>query len=164
MKTIALDLAVNRTGYAIFEGSVLVEYGYLEPDRYPGISKERYPQKTVKLSNSMAKKVVQLIAKNEVSPMQVVIEEINPNIRHGVKSIKGLAMIHGMILAQLPHRVLDNVIIITSSKWRSKLKIKKGDGWKSSSVAYANQQFNLNLSFDENDEADAINIGYSQLI
>ena len=163
MKLICLDLAIHRTGYAIFDDGKLTKYGYLIPERYKGQGNERYPQKTIKLSNSMAKQVIYLIAKNESKNMEIIIEEINPNRKLGVKQSKGLSMLHGMILAQLPYWVLDITRIITTSYWRSILKIKRNGDWKASSVKYVNETLGLNLIHDEHDEADAICLGLSVL-
>lgn len=162
MRKICLDLAVMRTGYAVYDGGILVDYGAIEVENYQGHSKDRYPKKTIINCRNMADQVVFLIKHWYCNDTEIIIEEINTG-RYSVKAIKGLAMLHGIILNQLSDEILSIVKIIKCSEWRKNINLKKDGDWKESSIKHANNTLGLELESYQHDEADAINIGLAYI-
>lgn len=162
MKILSLDLSTSRTGYAFFNDEDLVEYGAISPERYTGCHLDRYPKKTIMNCRSIAVSLRKLCFKHD--PDIILIEEVNPNKRSGVKSIKSLAMLHGIIMAIFKMKWLNSTQIMTSSEWRSIIGLKKGVDWKSSCLEYVNMAYSLGLNYDENDEADAIAMAHAYIL
>jgi len=150
----------------------LESYGAIPQQNYKGHSKEKYPQKTARLAAGMAEVIDELI--EDHTPDKIIIEEISIGGKCGVKQIKGLAMLHGMVCYLLNNgaRHIDFVEFMPCSGggkggilpgWRSLLKLKKNGDWKASAVKRANDDFKLKLKYDDNDVADAILIGQAYL-
>jgi Holliday junction resolvasome RuvABC endonuclease subunit len=94
------------------------------------------------------------------NPDIIVCEEIETRGLQGVKSIKSLAALHGMLMyVILPY--IDRLQFVAPTTWRSKIKLKKDGDWKQSAVKKVNQLLNLNLNDSDHDKAEAILIGYS---
>lgn len=159
MKIMSLDLSTKCSGWAVFEEGELTEYDNIPEQRYPLCSKDRYPVKSAKLGIAMANKIKELIDIH--LPDRIVIEEASVTGRMGVKQVKGLIQLHGMVLDRIEDR-LDTVTLIAPSGkngWRPVLELKKNGDYKASAVKMTNEMFDLELVYDQHDIADAILIG-----
>lgn len=167
MKLLSLDLSTANSGYAIFEDGKLTKFGSFPEPKYQGKSKDRYPQRTGRVGILMANLIFDLIQAE--NPDQIVIEEVSLGHSQGIKSVKGLIMLHGMVLL-LAQEFLDKIKFIPCSGkngeipgWRNIINLKKGTDYKISSVKMSNQIFGLSLKNDEHDTSDAILVGYAYL-
>lgn len=161
-KLLSIDASMKNTGYAIFNDTKLIEYGVIPEQRYKGQHLDRYPKKTSKSGILMAEQI-SILVKTE-NPDKIILEEAIPAIKSGIKSIKGLVMMHGIILYLLSEYI-DLIQFVTPGEWRnaSKIKLKKNGDFKKSSVSLVNDIFKLNLNYTQHDIADSILIGYSQI-
>ena len=159
MKILSLDLSTKASGWAVFEDGILTKSGTIEKQKYPGFSSDRYPKQSALLGAKMADAVEILV--DEVLPDKIIIEEASIQGKMGVKSVKGLIQLHGMILDRIQEYLDDVVMLAPSGKngWRVVLGLKKNGDWKASAVKMANELHGLELTDDKHDEADAILIG-----
>lgn len=192
---LALDLSTSCTGFAVFdlETKTLLRYGIIEPE-VKGSHKLRYPKKALFTILDMAEKVAKLI--EDENPQQIVIEEVNRGVsRISQKSLDALHFfILDVVLKKSP-TLLDIVTYLDSNGrtgWRpalgihlseedkdlnkslraeakkKKLKKPKVVNWKTLSVRWVNNEFNLNLCSDldpktDGDIADSIALGVAFL-
>ena len=160
MKLLSLDLSTSCSGWSVFQDGKLVEYGSIPEPTYKGKSKERYPQRSGRVGKLMAEAIEDLVM--EINPDIIVIEEASANGIAGVKSIKGLIQLHGMVLYLLSSlKVYDTIIMISPREWRNIIGLKKEGDWKIASVKKVNKLLNLQLTESEHDVADSILIGLS---
>ena len=155
-KILALDLSMSMSGWALFKDGELSAYGAIPQPRYKGRSVDRYPKRTAKDGILMAEQVLDIIV--QTNPDEIVIEEVSPGFKQGIKSIKGLCGLHFILLYFIEEK-LDKVSFITPSEWRKEVGLKKNKNWKLSSVIMANKLHDLQLQKSENDISDAILLG-----
>lgn len=148
MKTLCLDQASRTTGYAIFDGQSLIKV-----DKFTLVNSN-----FGKRINQFRQKIKQLIEDNNIE--QVFFEEIQ--LQQNVDTFKKLAMIYGAALSLMEEMGLP-YDIISSNTWKSKCKIKKTvrETEKQAAQKFVTQTYGLTVT---EDEADAICIGYSQLV
>lgn len=164
MLLLALDLSTSNTGWALFKDKVLIEYGSIPEPIFKGKSKLHYPQRSARLASLMAQSVDDLILHK--CPDKIVIEEVSPNGISGVKSIKGLIQLHGVLLHLLivsNYTKFDDIVMFSPREWRGAVGLKKNGDFKVSSVKMANELFKLKLNDDEHDISDAILLGHGFL-
>lgn len=162
MKVLSLDISMKNTGWAIFENDKLLEYGSVLEQRYPGCYKDVYPKRSAKIAKLMSIELAKLV--EEKNPEFIVIEEVSQGGIAGVKSIKGLIQVHGMLLFQIEDR-LDTVTMMPpqgKDGWRTYLGIKMNGDWKKSAVVRVNRDFmpDTKLTLEQNDIAEAILLGH----
>lgn len=159
MKILALDISMKCSGWAIFEDENLITSGAIQEQRYKGDSKERYPQRTLRVGKLMSHKLIELVTLH--NPDYIVVEEVIQQGSAGIKSIKGLIQVHGMLFYQMTDEQLNKVKLYKPSEWRKIIGLKMNGDWKRSAVDRVNRDFGLNLKLEDNDQADAILQGYS---
>ncbi len=166
---LALDLS-TKTGWALFDGEKLSEYGFFSAPP----SALEYPWNYLQTAKNIGLLVGDLVSKYQ--PTKIVVEEINRGKnRH---SQKLLDMLHCVMLQTLEWR---DVSYIDTSAWRKHLGLKltkeqrannklsksqkKSRGIKGKitpkhlSVDFVNKKYSLNLKQKDNDIADAVCIG-----
>lgn len=160
MKLLSLDLSTSCSGWSVFQDGKLIEYGSIPEPTYKGKSKERYPIRSGKICSMMGQEIDNLIYQKY--PTHIVIEEVSPNGIAGVKSIKGLCQLHGVILHLMyTNGYIDNfdITMLSPREWRGAVGLKKNGDFKASSVQLANKLFNLQLDSSGHDISDAILLG-----
>lgn len=162
IKLLSLDLSTSCSGWSVFDDGKLVEYGNIPEPCYKGKSKEKYPQRSGRVGKLMAEAIESLVIK--LNPDIIIIEEASANGIAGVKSIKGLIQLHGMVLYLLSSlKIYDTIVMISPREWRGAVGLKKNGDWKQSSVNLTNKLFGLNLTLTENDISDSILLGLGYL-
>ena len=144
MKTLALDQSSHITGYAIYNNTQLIEYGYFELTN-PDIGK--------RLIN-FKEKINELIQQYEIE--EIAYEDIT--LQHGAVTVyKTLAFIIGILNELIAEKNLKQQCILPSS-WRHtcgiKGKVRKDQ--KKNTMDYVNNKYNIKAT---EDECDAICIG-----
>ncbi len=160
MKLLSLDLSTSNSGWAVFQDGKLTEYGNIPEPKFKGKSKLRYPQRSGIVASLMAVSIEQLIL--DTKPDHVVIEEVCPGGIAGVKSIKSLCQLHGIILYLLyrcNYSGFDNISMLAPSDWRKAVGLKKNLDWKLSAVKKVKELLSITLNESEHDVADAILLG-----
>lgn len=178
-----------NTGWAIFKGDKLVNYGYLKP-QVPGLHKVKYPISGLFRILDLSFQVRELVL--EKKPDLIVIEEVNKG-RNRI-SQKTLDALHYFVLEEIrqhTEEMLENIRFMDSggrSGWRPTLDLKLTDedkaynkgirsqykgqkrvisklkrDWKDVSVRYVNALYGLDMDHREReydaDIADAICLG-----
>lgn len=186
MTLLALDLSTKNTGWALYKGKKLVNYGYISP-KVPGLYKMKYPISGLYKILSVSYDVRELIL--EKNPDIILFEEVNKGKNR--ISQKSLDALHYFILEEIrqhAEEMLKNVKYIDSGGrkgWRPILGLALTDedkeynkelrttykgqkrvierlkrGWKDISTRYVNGLYGLNLDHREReydgDIADAI--------
>ena len=164
MLVLALDISMVSTGWSIFSDEKLQEYGVIKETRYKGYANHRYPVRTAKVGKFMTDDIVRLIL--EKQPDRIVIEEVSIGGLAGVKSVKGLIQVHGMLMYFLEvHGLLEKVTLIPpqgKDGWRTYLNVKKNGDWKATAVKKVNHDFLMvnKLTEDQHDVAESILLGH----
>lgn len=168
MRILGLDIS-SKTGFALLDDGKLVEYGLLVA---PAISDHSlFDLNILKRAKDSADQMESLIKR--LNPDLIFVEQTNSG-RFRV-SQKGLEFTHCLFLLKiLEQKYQDKMFYVDTSKWRSTLKIKlsKDDRDhnkkvrakkirgkitpKHLAVAWANENFSLELKLKDNDIADAI--------
>ena len=175
---LALDLSVQSTGYCFMDltGQVL-ETGTILPAKYKNHTKDKYPKKTIINIQSAVSQISELVSQysQDYELSDIVIEEINPG-KKGTVTTKILSWVQGLLLAELGFDY--NYHFITSSQWRSALKLKfsaedktfnriaaKKDRitFKHLAISFVNSRYKVDFKFEDNDTAEAICIGLAYL-
>lgn len=156
MKILALDLSTKSSGWALFEGADLKDYGLATAANADVISRI---YKIVSEIQSV------IMANSDIST--IVIEEVRPENQKGVGNLHTHKMLM-WLQAKLNFMLHDNypwikIEYVYPSEWRAKCGIKNGRGVKraeakAADIEFANNHFGLSLKSD--DIADAIGIGY----
>lgn len=125
-KVLSLDLSTTCTGYSIFEGKELKDYGIIKP-KVKGISNMIYPNKQYRVCINIIEQLETILV--DCNPEVIVIEEIN---RHRNRMAgKTLDILHGFVWWLLgSHEKLDKVMYMDSdgaTGWRKRLKLVYSD-------------------------------------
>lgn len=158
MSILALDLSTKSSGYAIFEGDVLKAHGCVTSSS----------QDLIKRIHIMTDAIDNILKENDIE--KIIVEEVRPEGGYGVgnqKTHKALMYLQ----AALEFLVHDNhnkvsIEYIYPSSWRASCGIKNGRGIKRTSlkeadIEFVKEKFGITVN---DDEADAICIGYAQNI
>lgn len=148
MKILALDLSTKRSGWAFTDESHKLQYGVVAQS-----SKD-----VEKRIAGMRDGVLTLIEKYK--PDLIVAEEVRPD-GYNNHTGKVLTWLQGCLaVASYEHDKNISWEYIGASSWRSKIGIQgyriHRDTQKSMDIKFANETYGLNLSSDQDDEADAI--------
>lgn len=148
--TLSLDISTTATGWALFEGSDLVESGVLKHKSKSFFERGRF------MANEL--RIIQLRAlQTYKGAFESIVVEKNSVMGPNQQSMISIGIVTGIILGRL---VADNVYFVNVSTWRKYWKFSYKDRSKKSmklqSVAKVSENFDLNV---KDDEADAVLIG-----
>lgn len=149
-KILALDLSTKRSGWAYYEApDCKISYGVIA-------SSSADVEKRISV---MRDGIIELLNKFEIET--IVIEEVRSD---GMNNHTGkvLTWLQGVIVVAIyEYNKKINIEFIGASSWRSKLGIQgyriQREQQKKKDIDYVNQ-FGYNLTYDQDDEADAIGI------
>lgn len=154
---LALDASTKRTGYAYFKDGQ-IQFGAIA-------SSSGYPEKRIGI---MRDEILEIIKRENIDT--IIMEEVYPdtdqNGKNGGRPMnshtnKLLTWLQGCIaIAVFEYNKDIKIDFIGASSWRSQLGIQKygvtRQGYKPLDIAYANKIYGLNLTAEQDDEADAI--------
>ena len=147
---LALDVSTTSTGYALYVGDKLTQYGYVKPTGKDWLVRVR----------RMADKVAEL--DKEYSIDTVVIEDTF--FLKNIKTVKKLCLAQGILLGQLPEA---DLIQVFPNTWKKHFGLGKGkatrDVQKQTSISVAETMFLIGHGIND-DEADAILMGRYVLV
>lgn len=142
---LALDVSTTSTGYALYVGDKLTQYGFIKPTGKDWLVRVR----------KMADKVAEL--DKEFSIDTVVIEDTF--FLKNIKTVKKLCLAQGILLGQLPKA---NLIQVFPNTWKKHFGLGKGKATRSeqkqTSISVAETLFLISAEIND-DEADAILMG-----
>jgi Holliday junction resolvasome RuvABC endonuclease subunit len=170
VKILGLDVS-TKTGYAVMESDVLIEYGLLKSDAI--VSDELEDFLMLKRAEIASNKILQLIEKHK--PDFIFCEQTNAGKFRG--SQKQLEFIHCKLLTEILNiKMSKKFFYVDTSKWRSKLGVKLSKEQKKHNknvkigtskgkitpkhlvVSWVNEKFNLKMLKKDHDICDAIAI------
>lgn len=159
MKILSLDASTRSTGWAIFDGTKLEQYGCITASG----------NDLVKRIQKMISEINNLLKDNNIE--KIILEEVRPEDKglqnQNLKTHKALMYLQAAIVFLLHDRYpKTEVDYLYPSEWRALCGIKTGSGVKRESlkpadIAFAKAKFNLDVN---DDIADAIGIGYAYAI
>lgn len=148
--TLSLDISTSATGWALFEGSDLVQSGVLKHKSKSFFERGRFMASELRLIQLRA------LASYE-GPFESIVVEKNSVMGPNQQSMISIGIVTGIILGRL---VADNVYFVNVSTWRKYWKFSYKDRSKKSmklqAIAKVSKNFDLNV---KDDEADAVLIG-----
>lgn len=148
--TMSLDVSTTGTGWAIYDGSALLQSGVIKPK-----PKSFYERAKIMASEL---KTVQLRALQKYDkPFDDIVIEKNSVMGPNQQSMIKIGIVTGIILGRL---VADEIYFVNVSTWRKHWKFSYKDRSKKSmkkqSIETVEREFNKAV---KDDEADAILIG-----
>lgn len=155
---LALDLSTKSTGWAVYDGHKLVDHGCISATSTILINRIQ------KITGELKIKVFD---KYDIS--RVIAEEVQPTGGWGVgnqKTHKALMWMQAAVAFLIHDNYTGTTFdFIQSSSWRSACGIKTGRGVKREVLKERDIQFVKNTFgiLVNDDEADAIGIGYSEV-
>lgn len=142
---LALDVSTTSTGYALYVGDKLTQYGFIKPTGKDWLTRVR----------KMADKVTELSRDYAIDT--VVIEDTF--FLKNIKTVKKLCLAQGILLGQLPNSEL---IQVFPNTWKKHFGLGKGKATrneqKQTSISVAETIFLTSAKLND-DEADAILMG-----
>ncbi len=171
MKILALDLSTTGAGYAYFNNNKLVESGTIKPDN-PFTDKQIAPKMRKKLNmdsrcHDISETILALLKKRAYD--EIIIEDTFSG--KDPYCFKWLCRLQGIIIGYCLNKI--PVLFVLPSQWRKTLKIPltkevnskmvrlKNNDLKNADIAFAKS---LGYNPIDDNEADAICIGYSRII
>lgn len=150
--TLSLDASTSVTGWAVFNGSTLVQSGAIKPKSKSKTFYERGRLMTNEL------KMIQLRAiESYKKPFDYIVIEKNNVMGPNQQSMMSIGIVTGMILSRL---VADEVYFVNVSTrrkhWKFSYKDRSKKSMKKQSIETVEREFNKTV---KDDEADAILIG-----
>lgn len=163
MITLGLDMSTKKSGYALFDGQNLIDYGLWQ------IETEDWRGRVLWMSERLDK----FIKTHKID--QIFVEDVPLNNANPM-TLKMLSALQGSVLTVCSLNKVE-CAFIGVSQWRSALGLFNGTRkgterveMKKSSIEYANKAFGLNLvyksptsKFNQDDIADSINVAWSQI-
>ncbi len=163
MITLGLDMSTKKSGYALFDGQNLIDYGLWQ------IETEDWRGRVL----WMSERLDNFIKTHKID--QIFIEDV-PLSNKNPMTLKMLSALQGSVLTVCKLNDI-KCEFIGVSQWRSALGLFTGtrngtkrEEMKKSSIEYANKTFGLNLiyksptsKFNSDDISDAINVAWSQI-
>ena len=152
MITLSLDLSTKSSGWAIFDGQELKDYGCITAG-----SANLY-----KRIDKMIEELEKIL--NQYKIDNIMIEDVLPeDVRNNQNVFKALTYLQGFVLHLLDKHNLSNIKFYTASEWRKKCGIHTGRGIKRESlkpkdIQFVYSQFGIKVN---DDVADAICIGFA---
>ena len=168
-KVIALDISTTCTGYAIFKGSKLVDFGQIKYKILKEHADLPLLTRQIIKASWMASEISDIIYKP--NPDIIIIEQMIVNTRAGILPTKMLAGCHFLTLTRVFDQ-LDKVIMVTPGKWRNTIKKQLTDTTNSITIKmpikklchkYVEDKYKIKIG-TKYDISDAIAIGDSFLI
>ena len=148
--TLSLDISTTATGWALFEGSDLVESGVLKHKSKSFFERGHFMAGELRTIQSRA-------LQHYEGLFESIVVEKNSVMGPNQQSMISIGIVTGIILGRL---VADNVYFVNVSTWRKYWKFSYKDRSKKSmklqAIAKVSENFELNV---KDDEADAILIG-----
>lgn len=157
MTILSIDASTKSTGWAVYEGASLKDYGCItasSTDLFKRIHK-------------MIDELEQIITKYAVQ--KIILEEVRPDeigSRSNLATHKALMFLQGAI-AMMVHDKYSKITIdyLYPSEWRKCCKIKTGRGIvretvKQRDIRFVEENFGIKVN---DDIADAIGLGYAHL-
>lgn len=153
MITLAIDASTKSTGWSIFDGQELKDYGCItagSANLFHRIHK-------------MVDEISKIIDKYQVN--EIAIEDVIPeDVRHNQQVFTALKYLQGFLVEEFDKHNIKPVFYV-SSAWRKKCGIHTGRGVSRSSlkpqdIKFVKSQFGINTN---DDEADAICIGFAHV-
>lgn len=154
MKTLSLDLSSKSSGWSVFDGQELTEYGCITSASTD----------LIKRIHIMTDNIKELIKKYNIN--KVVVEEVRSELgTQNIKTHRALMWLQGFVAIMLHDEYKLELEYIYPSEWRKICGIKTGSGirretLKQRDVEFVKNKFNLDVN---DDIADAIGIGYAYL-
>ena len=150
MKNIlALDASTHSTGWAIKIEDGTIKYGVIKDDRKDA------RDRILKMRDAVST----IAAENEIDT--IILEEVRPDNMNG-RTGQVLKWLQAAIVLDIFENVSRDIQVdlIYPSSWRKVLGIQqygvRREEYKRRDVEYANKKYNLNLSYTQDDEADAL--------
>lgn len=152
MKTLALDLSTKSTGWAVFDGQELIDYGCITSAS----------TNLIKRIHIMVSGIQEVLSKHQIN--KIVVEEVRPeNGLQNIKTHRALLWCQGAIAMMAYDNFKLELEYIYPSEWRSACGIHTGSGvrrdsLKAADIAFVKKIYNITVN---DDIADAIGIGYA---
>lgn len=170
MTSLGFDMSTTSSGISVFNDDKLENYHCIKVDS------KSYPnwRDRIKIMGSETNKIITSLKEKA----DIIYMEDVPIIRSkGLETLVILGAVQGLIIGVASSNNID-IQFIYPSTWRSILGLFDGtqegtarDEMKRKSIEYCNLTFGLELvykskssKFNQDDEADSINIAYSQII
>lgn len=150
---LSLDLSTKSSGFAIFDGTDLVDYGCFTASSVDVIKRIQ------KMTKCIREEVL-----NNYDIETVIIEEVRPDTAGGQHTQKILLWLQASVAFMLHDNFPKVEIVYTyPSEWRKQCGIKQGRGVQRKPLKQADIDFvSTNYKIDVNDDiADAICIGHA---
>lgn len=148
--TLSLDISTTGTGWAVFNGSDLVQSGVLKHKSKSFFERGRWMASQLRAIQSRA------LQKYDC-PFESIVVEKNNVMRPNQQSMMSIGIVTGVIIGRLS---ADQVCFVNVSTWRKYWKFSYKDrskkSMKAQSVAKVAESFKKSV---KDDEADAILIG-----
>lgn len=154
MITLGLDLSTKSSGWSLFDGQELKDYGCITAG-----SANLY-----KRIDKMVEEFDILLSNNKID--KVIIEEvINEDTHYNTTVFKALMYLQGFMMHLLDKHNITNVEFVVASAWRKKCGIRTGQGVRRESlkpkdIQFVQNQFGIKVN---DDVADAICIAFSSV-
>lgn len=149
MKILSIDQSTKNVGYCVFNNADYVKSGTIQVHK--PTQKKKYEYEFVDKSFLIIATLI-----NEHSPDVIVMEEVFAGKSNG--ALKLLATLKGMVIGYC-RGIGINTEVIYPTSWKSFLKVhSKRDKEKVDVKNFFQSKYNLVIT--EDDESDAIGIGY----
>lgn len=155
MHWMSLDLSTTSSGWALWEGNKIKEYGCITADKGTPLNKRIH---------KMWEGLEGVLSRYDVK--KVVAEDPLPRTSYNTNeaTYRALNWLQGYLGVLLKDKGIEMEFVLPNS-WRSKIGIKTGRGYKREELKeedkkWAKEHFGFNVN---DDIADAIGIGYSSI-
>lgn len=149
--TLSLDVSTTGTGWAIFDGSTLIQIGVSKPKQ------KSFYERAKSMANELKTIQLRAMQKHDKPFEEIVIEQntvLGPNQQSSIK----IGIATGIILGRL---LAEEIYFVNVSTWRKYWKFSYKDRSKKSmkkqAINAVATEFNKQVN---DDEADAILIGF----
>lgn len=159
MRILAIDASTKSSGWAIFDGIKLEQYGCIAASGTD----------LVKRISKMIVELDKILSSSEIE--KIILEEVRPEEKGAtnqtLKTHKALMYLQAAIVFLLHDRYPKiQLELLYPSEWRANCGIKTGSGIKRedlklADIAFVKAKFNIDVN---DDIADAIGIGYGYAI
>ena len=152
---LSLDMSTTSTGWALWEGNKIKEYGCIMADKGQPLNKRIH---------KMWEGLEGVLSRYEIK--KAIVEDPLPRTSFNTNeaTYRALNWLQGYVGVMLKDRGIEVEFVMPNS-WRSKIGIKTGRGHKRDELKAADIQWvTEHFGFDVNDDiADAIGIGFSTI-
>lgn len=152
----SLDMSTTNTGWALWEGNKIKEFGCIPADKGLAINKRIH---------KMMEGIEGVLSRYEVK--KFVFEDPLPRTSYNTNesTYRALNWLQGYICVLLKDKGYNDFEFVQSNSWRSKIGIKTGKTHKREELKEEDKKWaKEHFGFDVNDDiADAIGIGFSTI-